>query len=74
MKRWAAGKEGNLRALLSTLQYVRALYNAQGLLAYAVSYSFSLKKCLGPNFEKRHTGFLFFLILLVVSSYHLFTS
>lgn len=23
IKRWAAGKEGNLRALLSTLQYVR---------------------------------------------------
>lgn len=23
VRRWAAGKEGNLRALLSTLQYVR---------------------------------------------------
>lgn len=26
IKRWAAGKEGNLRALLSTLQYVHILY------------------------------------------------
>lgn len=26
IKRWAAGKEGNLRALLSTLQYVRLNY------------------------------------------------
>lgn len=25
IKRWAAGKEGNLRALLSTLQYVSSL-------------------------------------------------
>lgn len=27
IKRWAAGKEGNLRALLSTLQYVRLLFS-----------------------------------------------
>jgi hypothetical protein len=26
IKRWAAGKEGNLRALLSTLQYVSMLF------------------------------------------------
>lgn len=26
IKRWAAGKEGNLRALLSTLQYVRQYF------------------------------------------------
>lgn len=26
IKRWAAGKEGNLRALLSTLQYVSLIY------------------------------------------------
>jgi hypothetical protein len=26
IKRWAAGKEGNLRALLSTLQYVRFFF------------------------------------------------
>lgn len=25
IKRWAAGKEGNLRALLSTMQYVRLI-------------------------------------------------
>lgn len=27
VKRWSTGKEGNLRALLSTLQYVRKILN-----------------------------------------------
>ncbi|XVF81354.1 hypothetical protein PTKIN_Ptkin15bG0148600 [Pterospermum kingtungense] len=38
IKRWAAGKEGNLRALLSTLQYVCYYYHSSCLFSLARSY------------------------------------
>lgn len=38
VKRWSSGKQGNLRALLSTLQYVCFLYNtfSIGLVIYQI--------------------------------------
>ncbi|RDX64967.1 Auxilin-related protein 1 [Mucuna pruriens] len=39
IKRWAAGKEGNMRALLSTLQYLKVLGNLKDFLGLEISMS-----------------------------------